>query len=57
MQPPHDIYRCGLEKAFYSIPRDLIFQALRARRTLEIYINLLQDKYHLTSTQIASSAD
>ncbi|KAI8431530.1 hypothetical protein MSG28_016030 [Choristoneura fumiferana] len=45
-----------LEKAFDKVPRELVWQALRAQEIPEAYITLIQDMYDDVSTQIKSPA-
>ncbi|KAI8439845.1 hypothetical protein MSG28_001314 [Choristoneura fumiferana] len=45
-----------LEKAFDRVPRELVWQALRAQEIPEAYITLIQDMYGDVSTQIKSPA-
>ena len=45
-----------LEKAYDRVPRDEIWRCLRIRGTPEKYVRIVQDMYHMASTQIRSSA-
>ncbi|KAI5722660.1 hypothetical protein M8J76_011661 [Diaphorina citri] len=41
-----------LEKAFDLVPRELIWESLRAQNTPEEYVRLIQDIYHQSQKQI-----
>ncbi|XP_039760423.1 uncharacterized protein LOC120634096 [Pararge aegeria] len=45
-----------LEKAFDHVPRNLIWQSLRAQNVPEQYICLIQDMYNNVTTQVVSAA-
>ncbi|XP_047988405.1 uncharacterized protein LOC125228012 [Leguminivora glycinivorella] len=45
-----------LEKAFDHVPRDLIWEALRAQLIPEVYINLIMDMYADVTTQVICPA-
>lgn len=45
-----------LEKAFDRVPRNLVWQALRAQNIPEHYVQLIQDMYRNTRTQVKSPA-
>ncbi|CAK1603707.1 unnamed protein product [Parnassius mnemosyne] len=45
-----------LEKAFDRVPRELIWQALRAQLVQEHYIELLKDLYHDVTTKVVGPA-
>ncbi|KAL1446119.1 hypothetical protein WDU94_000032 [Cyamophila willieti] len=44
------------EKAFDRVPRDLIWEAIRAHNVPEEYVRIIQDMYHNTSKQIRCSS-
>lgn len=50
------LFFLDLEKAFDRVPRELVWQALRAQNIPEHYVNLVQDMYHNVSTKVRSLA-